>query len=108
MDAWMRTAGLIDILSRAQPQPTWKAFEGPQAAALDRVLMPRDSALSVNMKIHWPQPSQVFDHTLIVTRLHHSVAGIDFAGASRLLRIAEPEQPTGAADRRAAPGSGAC
>ena len=84
MDAWMRTAGLIDILSRAQSQPTWNAFEGPQAAALDRVLMPRDSALSVNMQIHWPQPSQVFDHALIVTRLHHSIAGIGFTGASRL------------------------
>ena len=84
MDAWMCTAGRIDILSRAQPQPTWKEFEGPQDAALDRVLMPRDSALSLNMQIHWPQPSQGFDHALIVTRLHHSIAGIGFAGASLL------------------------
>jgi hypothetical protein len=84
MDVWMCLTGLINVLSIAGPQHTWRSFEGPKAATLDRVLMLPGEAHSAPVQICWSKHSQVFDHAMIVTRLHYSTAGIGFAGASHL------------------------
>jgi hypothetical protein len=46
MNEWIQTNNLTEVFHQGEPTPTWKSSEGPQEAALDRVLVTQDAPLT--------------------------------------------------------------
>ena len=83
MEDWILANKLTEVLPGLLPKPTWRPSEGPQLAALDRILVSQQDILPIEMLVHWSNPHTEFDHALITARLQHSISGSGFAGASR-------------------------
>ena len=90
MEAWVRGAELTEVLCRGVPVPTWKPCEGPQQAALDRVLASHTDISLMQLAVHWCRPLGVFDHALLILRLQPGLVGTGYAGACRPDRVVPP------------------
>jgi hypothetical protein len=72
MTDWVRAADLTEaLLPRGKPTPTWKPSEGPQKAALDRVLVTHDDLASLELSVLWHCPLLVFDHAQLTLQIPH-------------------------------------
>ena len=83
MTDWVQAANLTEVLPRGKPTPTWKPSEGPQKAALDRVLVTHDDLASLELSVRWHCPLLVFDHALLTLQIQHTLIGTGYAGACR-------------------------
>jgi hypothetical protein len=82
MTDWLQAKQLTEVLSQGKPIPTWKPYEGPQAATLDRVFATCESLPSLELSVHWTN-RLVCDHALLILRIQHSSIGTGYAGACR-------------------------
>ncbi len=64
--------------------------EGPQRAALDRVLISQEEASQLELSVEWHCPLTVFDHALLVLRIQDTLIGTGFAGACKPSRETIP------------------
>jgi len=83
MEDWVRTSAITEISHSGGLSPTWKSNAGMQMAVLDRIFVTHEDSRSMELSVHWCQPLIVFDHALLLLRIHQSLAGSGYAGACR-------------------------
>ena len=87
MEDWVRTSDLTEISHHGGLSPTWKSNAGMQTAILDRIFVSLANSRSMELPVQWCQPLIVFDHALLLLRIHQSLAGSGYAGACRPDRV---------------------
>ncbi len=79
---WVKTSDLTEVAEEPL-QTTWRPNLLQKRAGLDRAfLYVRDTPLA-RLKVHWAEPSILFDHAMILVNLPYSEAGMGFAGSAR-------------------------
>ncbi len=81
MTDWINKTTLTEVFDKGRPTCTWRPSEGPQRAALDRVLISQEEASQLELSVEWHCPLTVFDHALLVLRIKDTLIGTGFAGA---------------------------
>ena len=89
MTDWITKTNLTEVFQNGSPTCTWRPSEGPQRAALDRVLLSQEEASQLELSVEWRCPL-VFDHALLVLRIQDTLIGTGFAGACKPSREAIP------------------
>ena len=92
MEDWVRSLALTEISHPIRPRPTWKSSAGMQTAILDRIFVSLADSRSMELSVYWCQPLIVFDHALLLLRIHQSLVGSGYAGACRPDRVI-PSRP---------------
>ena len=83
MTDWINKTTLTEVFEKGRPTCTWRPSEGPQRAALDRVLISQEEASQLELSVEWHCPLTVFDHALLVLRIKDTLIGTGFAGACK-------------------------
>ena len=77
---WVRTSGLTEVADEPL-QATWRPNLLQKRAVLDRAFLYARDAPLARLRVHWAEPSILFDHAMILVNLPYSEAGMGFAGA---------------------------
>ena len=73
-------AGLTEVADEPL-QATWRPNLMQKRAVLDRAFVYIRDAQLARLKVHWAEPSILFDHAALLINLPYSEAGMGFAGA---------------------------
>jgi hypothetical protein len=77
---WVTAAGLTEVADEPL-QATWRSNLVQKRAVLDLVFVYIRDAQLARLKVHWAEPSILFDHAALLINLTYLEAGMGFAGA---------------------------
>jgi hypothetical protein len=77
---WVASSGLAEVAGEPL-EATWRPNLVQKRAILDRAFLYVRDAPIARLKVHWAEPSFLFDHAALLINLPYSEAGMGFAGA---------------------------